>query len=279
MQGVKVNLDSLVLPYFRELATKSIKVRDFTNSQDFKELKETNWNPWHGCVRVSEGCRNCFVYTIDSITQKDTRKLYQTRSFNLPIVKNRQGNYKIPSGTRIWTCFSSDFLLESADIWRAEAWEMIAQRRDCTFVFFTKRITRFLECVPKDWGEGYPNVIVGCSIENQTQANKRLGAFLELPIHTRWIICAPLLGQIDLTPFLDSRKIARISVGGESGLKARACDFAWVESLQFQAKLAGIAFDFHQTGANFIKDSKRYKIPKKIQRSQAKKAGLDWNPI
>ncbi|WP_297812671.1 DUF5131 family protein [uncultured Helicobacter sp.] len=64
-------------------------------------------------------------------------------------------------------------------------------------------------------------------------------------------------------PYLDSSKIAEISVGGESRLNARVCDFAWVVSLQEQAKLAGIRFHFHQTGANFLKDSKFYRIPKK----------------
>lgn len=241
----------------------------------FNHSSEVFYNPWHGCFRVSEGCKNCYVYTIDSILQKDAREIYKTRNFHLPLDKNRKGQYKIPSDSRIWTCFSSDFLLEDADKWRACVWEMIAARQDCTFIFFTKRIERFLDCIPSDWGEGYSNVIVGCSVENQERANQRLGFFLSLPIMTRWIVCEPLLGEIDLTPFLDSSKIAKISVGGESGLNARVCDFAWVLSLQKQAKQAGISFHFHQTGANFLKDSKLYKIPKKLQRAQAQKAGID----
>lgn len=138
-------------------------------------------------------------------------------------------------------------MLESADKWRDSVWRMIAERKDCTFIFFTKRIARFRECIPSDWGRGYPNVIVGCSVESQKEANARLPLFLESPILMRWIICAPLLEIIDLTPFLDSSKIAEIIVGGESGLNARVCDFAWVVSLQQQAKLAGIKFCFHQT--------------------------------
>ncbi|CAM3499411.1 DUF5131 family protein [Helicobacter sp. UBA3407] len=239
---------------------------------------EIAYNPWHGCVRVSEGCRNCYVFAIDSIVGKNAKELHKTRNFHLPIAKRHNGSYKIPSHSKIWLCFSSDFLLESADKWRDSVWRMIAERKDCTFIFFTKRIARFRECIPSDWGRGYPNVIVGCSVESQKEANARLPLFLESPILTRWIICAPLLENIDLTPFLDSSKIAEISVGGESGLNARVCDFAWVVSLQQQAKLAGIKFCFHQTGANFIKDSKLYRIPKKLQRIQAQKANLDWNP-
>lgn len=239
---------------------------------------EVTWNPWHGCLRVSEGCKNCYVYTIDSLVQKNAKEIHKTRNFYLPIIKNRKGGYKIPSHSKVWLCFSSDFLLENADKWREEVWEMIAKRKDCTFIFFTKRIARFLDCIPKDWGEGYSNVIVGCSVENQAQANARLGIFLSLPIQTRWIVCAPLLENINLMPFLDSNKIAEISVGGESGLHTRVCDFAWVLSLQSQAKLAGIKFRFHQTGTLFLKDSKLYRIAKNLQRTYAQKANVDWNP-
>ncbi len=244
----------------------------------FDTSLEFSWNPWHGCVRISEGCKNCFVYTIDSLAQKNAREIYKTRAFDLPIQKRRNGDYRIPSGAKIWTCFSSDFLLQEADLWRKNAWEMIKERRDCTFIFFTKRILRFLECVPEDWAEGYENVIVGCSVESQRTANERLGVFLELPIVERWIVCAPLLESLNLVPFLDSCKISEVSVGGESGAQARVCEYAWVLHLQQQVKEAGIRFSFHQTGANFLKDSKLYKIPKKLQRQQAQKAGINWNP-
>lgn len=30
-----------------------------------------SWNPWHGCQRVSEGCRECYVYRQDAAWQKD----------------------------------------------------------------------------------------------------------------------------------------------------------------------------------------------------------------
>lgn len=25
------------------------------------------WNPWHGCVKCSEGCENCYMYYLDKI--------------------------------------------------------------------------------------------------------------------------------------------------------------------------------------------------------------------
>ena len=71
-------------------------------------------------------------------------------------------------------CFSSDFLIEEADDWREECWTMMAERSDLDFIFLTKRIDRFLQCIPDDWNDGYDNVTVGCTVENQAMADHRL---------------------------------------------------------------------------------------------------------
>ena len=105
--------------------------------------------------------------------------------------KKRDGTLKIPHGSIVMTCFTSDFLLKDADQWRDECWEMIKSRDDCMFYFFTKRIERFPECVPADWGDGYDNVIVGCTCENQDRADFRLPIFAELPIKHKTVILGP----------------------------------------------------------------------------------------
>lgn len=99
-----------------------------------------SWNPWRGCHRYRTGCKHCYVH---------------------------KGDYKMKSGQMVYVCFSSDFLLEDADKWRTECWEMIRERSDLHFLFLTKRIERFLHCIPHDWKDGYENVTVGCTIENQ----------------------------------------------------------------------------------------------------------------
>ncbi|MFW9613746.1 MAG: DUF5131 family protein, partial [Macellibacteroides fermentans] len=30
------------------------------------EKKSALWNPWHGCHKLSEGCRHCYVYRGDA---------------------------------------------------------------------------------------------------------------------------------------------------------------------------------------------------------------------
>ncbi len=156
------------------------------------------WNPWHGCHKISTGCQNCYVYRQDSKFEKDSSIVKKTNNFNLPIKRTRSKEYKIPSGDMVYTCFTSDFLLEVADDWRIDAWRMIAERRDLKFLFITKRIHRFHVSLPDDWGDGYENVAVGCTVENQERADYRLPIFLNLPIKHRLIICEPLLTDINL---------------------------------------------------------------------------------
>lgn len=63
--------------------------------------------------------------------QMDSSRCRKTQAFDLPVKKKRDKSYKIPSGKLFFTCFTSDFLLEDADLWRPECWRMIKQRSDC----------------------------------------------------------------------------------------------------------------------------------------------------
>lgn len=208
--------------------------------------------PWHGCRKISEGCRNCYVYRQDSRHDKDSREVRQTAMFDRPVRRSRDGRFKVPAGEMVYTCFTSDFLLEEADAWRAEAWEMMRIRHDLRFLFFTKRIDRLAAVLPPDWGDGYENVVIGCTVENQAMADYRLLLFLATPVRHRLIVCAPLLGPLDIARYL-SPAVEEVSAGGESGNEARPCDYAWVLGLREQCVAADISFCFHQTGARFVK--------------------------
>ena len=232
------------------------------------------WNPWHGCHRVSEGCRNCYVYRIDGVHGKESGKVTLNADFLLPLRESR-GLPKIESGETVYTCFSSDFLIVEADEWRKDAWEMIKKRNDLHFVFFTKRIERLAAVLPPDWGDGYENVTIGCTCENQTRADQRLPVFLSLPIRHRVIVCEPLLSELDLRPYLNRALIEEVAAGGESGDGARVWDFAWIERIGRDCAASGIRFSYHQTGALLRRDGKLYRIPRRLQHEQAKRAGVD----
>ncbi len=235
------------------------------------------WNPWHGCHKISAGCLNCYVYRRDAEFGKDSSLVRKTASFDLPVRRGKSGKFLYhPANGTAWTCFTSDFFLDEADEWREEAWQMIRQRWDLDFVFITKRIHRFYDCIPSDWGEGYQNVRIGCTAENQDRADFRLPIFLNAPIASRFIILEPLLGPVNIRPYL-TPAVASVTVGGESGESARPCRYEWVLDLREQCIAAGIPFNFKQTGANFVKDGKVYKIPRKLQHAQAKKANIDFS--
>ena len=44
----------------------------------------------------------------------------------------------------------------------------------------------------------YENVVIGCTVENQAMADYRLLLFLATPVRHRLIVCAPLLGPLDI---------------------------------------------------------------------------------
>lgn len=237
----------------------------------------TSWNPWHGCTKVSPGCKYCYVYRQDEMYGSEVASSLcrKTAAFNLPLKRKRDKSRKIESGNVVFTCFTSDFLLKDADEWRAECWQMMKQRHDLWFYFFTKRIDRFLECIPDDWGNGYDNVLVGCTVENQEMADYRLPIFKACPIKHKSIIVAPMVGPVNISAHLD-KTIEEVSVGGESGYNARPCDYNWVLSLREQCIENNVPFRFHQTGARLIKDGHLYRIPRCYQHSQANKANIDF---
>ena len=233
------------------------------------------WNPWHGCRKLSEGCRNCYVYRIDARHGRDSREVAKTSAFDFPVRRNRRGEYKLASGNTVYTCFSSDFFLEEADEWRPIAWEMIRERSDLHFFIITKRIDRFGIGLPVDWGEGYEHVTVCCTVENQDRADYRLPIYREMPIRHKQIVCEPLLEAVDLMPYLGSW-VEQVIVGGESGGKARICDYGWILDLRRQCMERDVAFRFRQTGARLLKDGRVFRIPRSLQHVQACKAAIDF---
>ncbi|MBR3872531.1 MAG: DUF5131 family protein [Clostridia bacterium] len=231
------------------------------------------WNPWRGCRKCSEGCLHCYIHKGDAKRGVDTNQIIRTDDFDKPVAKLKNGSFKMKSGM-VYLCFSTDFLIEEADEWRKECWQMIRQRTDCTFLFLTKRIERFEKCIPDDWGSGYENVVVGCTVENQSNADRKLALFQKLPIKHKRITAQPLLESIDIEPYLDGMEL--VLVGGESDRDARPFDYAWALKIREQCIRKNVSFEFRQCGTNFVKDGKAYRLQTKDLCSQAKKAGIDF---
>ena len=234
------------------------------------------WNPWRGCHRKSEGCMHCYIHKGDAKRGVDTSQIIKTDKFDAPIARKKNGEYKIKSGSIVYVCFQSDFLIAEADEWRSECWDMIRERSDLHFIFLTKRIERFMDCIPYDWGNGYTNVTVGVSVENQKRADERLSILKQLPIVHKNIILQPMISAIDLSGYLDGVEL--VIVGGESDQQARVLDYAWVLDVRRQCVEAKTAFTFRQCGTYFVKDGILYHMKTKDLGWQARKAGIDYDP-
>lgn len=229
-----------------------------------------SWDPWSGCYAASDGCKFCYYYGPYS-KRYGQNTVTKSLDFTKPLAKNAKGAYKMTSGKTVATCFSTDFFLPEADEWRGEAWSIIRARPDLEFLILTKRIDRFNVALPDDWGDGYANVRIGCTVENQAMADYRLPHFLAAPIRRKFIACSPLIGALDLSPYLDG--IEQVTVNGESGKTppkdtgkppqltitdddappshgyVRECDLAWVMAIKQQCDDAGVSFWYKGTGA------------------------------
>ncbi len=237
------------------------------------------WNPWHGCHKLSAGCANCYVYRRDERIGKDAGIVTKTGDYNLPMKMNRKREYKLtPEDGVVFTCMTSDFFVEDADEWRQGCWDMIRYRRDLHFFIITKRIDRFEQCMPSDWGDGWDHVTICSTCENQDRADYRIPILLSLPLKHRRIASEPMLGEIDIDRYLATGLIEQVVCGGESGPNARPCHLEWVLKLREDCVKNRVPFIFRQTGAVFVKDGKTYHVERKYQASQARKSGLSYIP-
>lgn len=191
------------------------------------------WNPWFGCTSVSPGCDHCYM-------MRDLKRygiepgvvhLAKSATFRSPLSKRRDGSVKWPDGDKVFTCSWSDFFHPDADEYRDRCWEIIKKRPGLTFQILTKRPDRIIACLPHDWGDGYPNVWLGATAENQEMLDKRLPILLlHTPAAKRFISIEPMLEEVSLKGF--GGLLDWVIVGGETGPGCRAINPDWVRSLR-----------------------------------------------
>ena len=139
--------------------------------------------------------------------------------------------------------------------WRADLWALIRATPNLDWLMLTKRSGNIAKMLPPDWGRGYPNVWLGCTVVNQAEADRDIPKLMAIPATVRFLSMEPLLGPVDLVgdqaesgfkPWLDG--IHLVIVGGESGPGARPTHPDWARSLRDQCVKAGVAFHFKQWG-------------------------------
>jgi protein gp37 len=204
------------------------------------------WSPIVGCSPVSEGCSACYAEAI-------------SRRFGLPWGKavfkpERLGEpAKVKKPGRIFVCSMSDLFHEAVETeWRDAVYRTI---EDCpwhTFIILTKRPEIAMrDILGQDLRRRlYPNVWLGVTAENQARADERIPILLRIPAAVRFVSVEPMLGAVDLTPyisggltgggFLDG--LSWVIAGPETGPKARLCCDSWLCDLAAQCYAEGVPF-------------------------------------
>lgn len=243
------------------------------------------FNPWWGCVKVSPGCANCYAEAFDRRTHgtakhtdargvvrephwgKDApRRFFGDKHWRQPLAWNRAAELA-GERRRVFCASMADVFEDRPDLVepRARLFSLIDATPSLDWLLLTKRpenIGRLATpwCVENG---ALHNVWLGTTVENQEQADLRIPHLLRVPAAVRFLSVEPLLGPVDLTPWLDEEgydpdatpdvvpltPIDWVIVGGESGPGARPMHPEWARSLRDQCRDAGVPFFFKQEGA------------------------------
>lgn len=220
------------------------------------EWTHHTFNPWWGCAKVSPACKHCYAETwakrVGSAVwgKSAPRRFFTDKHWKEPLVWNEEA--KRENGRRRVFCASmADVFERRAELnpWRTRLWQLIEETPSLDWLLLTKRPQNVASMAP--WGNKWPeNVWLGTTVESQTWAAKRIPLLLSSPAKVKFLSCEPLLGSLDLKPFLQSEddKLHWIIGGGESGPHSRPMNPEWVRQLRDQCLEEKIAFHFKQWG-------------------------------
>ena len=198
------------------------------------EWTNSTWNPWHGCHKVSPGCKFCYMYREKHRYGQDPNVVNRSKTkFTEPL--------KWIEPRMVFTCSWSDWLIEEADPWREQAYEIIRMTERHTYQILTKRPERAAGRVPVP---PFPNIWWGVSVENRATLH-RIDTLRTIPAALRFLSLEPLLedlGELNLSG------IDWVIAGGESGMAARPAPPEWFRSIRDQCQAAGVPFFFKQWG-------------------------------
>ena len=208
---------------------------------------EATWNPWHGCTKVSPGCKYCYMYRDKERYRQDPTTVIRAKDFAKPLKWN--------DARLIFTCSWSDFFITDADEWRKDAWEVIRKTPQHTYQILTKRPSRILGNLPSDWGSGYSNVWLGVSVENSDYL-ARIDVLRAIPAKVRFISAEPLIGPLGE---FSLSGIHWVIVGGESGnetgsYKYRPCNLNWIDQIIKTSKKWDVPIFVKQLGTHIAKE-------------------------
>jgi protein gp37 len=204
------------------------------------------------------------------------RKRTSTAYWRRPLAWNAQAA-KLGVRLKVFCASMADvFDNRAPEAWRDDLWPLIRSTPNLDWLLLTKRPQHVAKMLPRDWGEGWPHVWLGTTVENQTEAERRIPHLLAVPARVRFLSCEPLIGRVDLTRWLRPHDdgpcpvsdpdclgddgdchdactrpptpLHWVIVGGESGPGARYMLDEWAASLLDQCRAAGVPAHMKQMG-------------------------------
>lgn len=217
-----------------------------------------------GCRRVSPACASCYAGTLvqnrmgkpfyppldlGRVATDADSPVWRTKTWRDPIKWDREAR-EAGEVKRVFTCSLSDFLLDHPGVheWRRDAWKVMRDTPNLLWLVLSKRwdlgADYIAGCLPDDWGNGYPNVMLGATVESQAQV-PRIQTMAAVPCQRgRFVSIEPMVGPVGLGDAV----LEWVIVGGESGSKPRPMHPSWVRDLRDRCLRARIPFHFKQWG-------------------------------
>jgi protein gp37 len=231
-----------------------------------------------GCTRVGPGCKFCYAellarrYGHDVWGPSNPRRVFGNEHWREPLKWNALAE-KEKQRHRVFCSSMCDVFEDHATIdqERERLWPLVRNTPWLDWQLLSKRSDRIAAHLPADWGEGYPNVWLGVSIENSDYVF-RADHLRSVPATVRFISYEPALGPLDN---LNLNGIDWVIYGGESGPHFREHDIAWARDIRRRCQEQGTAFFYKQSAGRLpgredaidgapIKDYPRRRIPLRV---------------
>lgn len=225
------------------------------------------FNPWWGCVRVSEGCERCYAETFSKRVGQAVwgvtapRRFFGEKHWNEPIQWNRDA--QTAGVQRLVFCASmadvcethrNEETQEKMDVERVRLGELIIKTPSLTWLLLTKRIEDATKYIVGMMFHGVlpKNVWIGCTAENQKRYDQRIPYLNRIEQATvRFISIEPQIGPVSMMlSSAPSNNIDWVIVGGESGAGCRPFDVEWARSILKECRYTETAFFLKQLGGN-----------------------------
>lgn len=216
------------------------------------EWTGSTWNPSTGCIKISQGCKNCYAERMAKRLQAMGQLNYVNgfqptihhRSLELPLSWKKPQTIFVNSMSDLFLdVIPTEFIKMVFDVMNRAHWH--------TFQVLTKRSSRMVELSKElSWS---PNIWMGVSVENN-ECTYRIDHLRDCDAHVKFLSMEPLLEDIY---DLNLEGIDWVIVGGESGPGARQMKEDWVVNIKRECIEGRIPFFFKQWGGFRKKEAGR----------------------